>query len=513
MDKNKVILINPSLSYYDEANTSVTYPLSALMIYGTMLNKAGYEFVFIDGNRYTTQETIIRTLRNIDESVIYVGFSVMTCQVPWTYEVVKAIKSYNKNIKIVLGGFHPSLYPQQTIGCEYIDVIAINEFTQMFMLLTEVLENGDDLQKVPSIIFRRGNRIIKTQLGEKDDIRKIPFIDFDLFDINYYKANNLLSSMVGLAQQNVSTGFILTGIGCAYKCNFCYNAILKRRYRFRKAEEIVDRIECLQKKYGLKYFQMMDEDFFINKKRVLEFIELIKERNITIYFRLWGRADHFNENYLDVALVKKLREVGMKNVVMGAESGVDRTLKSLNKGTTVADNENAIKILSNAGVIPRASFMVGLPEEEEEDILETFRFALRLKKKYKTFDPEILAFVPYPGSPLFDKAVKEYGLRTPQSFEEWASVDYPNKKHTGAMFFNAQDKPWIKDIVSFDRRLSYFYLFKQIESRIESQDRARFIYRLFKGIISIRFDLGFFYFPFELAVKNIVRSIMLRRCA
>jgi radical SAM superfamily enzyme YgiQ (UPF0313 family) len=508
MKKNKVILVNPSLSYHDEPIVQAIYPFSALMIFGTMLNEAGYEVALVDGNRYTINETMEKIKNEIDDSVIYIGFSVMTCQVPWTYKVIKAIKSYNREVKIVLGGFHPSIYPEQTIGCEYVDVIAVNEFAQHFLKLTQVLRDEVDLEEVPSIYFRRDGKIIKTSPGENDDINKMPFINFDLYDIDYYKSNNLYASQSSPLNQRFA-GFFLTSLGCAYKCNFCYNSILKRHYRYRSAETMVERIEYLQKKYGFDFIQLSDEDFFTNINRFYRFVDVLKEKDIKCSFWTCARASHFREGRIKTEYLKKLAEIGNIMIVIGIESADDSTLELLNKKTTVADNINAVTLLINSGIKVRASCMVGIPGESEKSILETFRFNVRLKDQFRSmFDCVIYTFLPYPGSPLFNRVIEKYEYEQPQSFEDWAAVNYDaNKVSSGAMFYNAQERPWISNKKALDLYLNYFYFFLACAQRVEDNRKMSIIFKSVNKLIVLRFKYNLFLVPFELWLLKFYRHI------
>ncbi|MFA5316761.1 MAG: cobalamin-dependent protein, partial [Dehalococcoidales bacterium] len=298
MSKPGVIFVNPSLAQGGGKCDEVLFPFAAIMLLATILDRSGYDTTIIDGNMYPLAECIEKVRAAVNENTVFVGFSVMTSQVKWAYKVADALKKSHPALKIVWGGVHATLYPEQTIADPLIDIIAVNEACSSIAMLSEALKNGGDLSQVPGIYFRKDGKVIKNAPYMPDDITKIPQIDFSLFDAPRYARNNLLPKAYDLPLKDAVMMPIITGLGCAYKCSFCINVILNRKYRYMEAEDIVDRIEYLQKEYGANFFQLLDEDFFINKKRTMDFIELVEKRGLKFYFRPWMRVSYFRDSYI-----------------------------------------------------------------------------------------------------------------------------------------------------------------------------------------------------------------------
>jgi len=507
MEKNKVILVNPSLGVgvgvgVDGSFASRVYPYPALMVYVTMLHHAGYEVVFIDGSRSDFNGTLKQIESSIDESLIFIGFSVMTTMVPWTFKIIKELKLRYPEQIIVLGGMHPSIYPEQTVRDENVDIVAVDEFTSTMLGFTETLKNGGDLNNVPSIMFKENGKVIATERGEKDDLEKIPLVDYDLLDIEYYKKNNALSYPIPSSE--VSVGHILTGLGCTHKCTFCYVSISDKRYRFRSADVVVDRIEYLQKKYGIDLFYFTDEDFFASQKRMNRFIELVEERKLKFRFRAYARVSYFKNRHLNVEVLKKLESLGLFFVAMGAESGNDHVLQDmLEKKIAAKDTRQAVSMVSETSIMPSLSFMVGMPDEKEDEIRDTYMLALELLDKYKNIECEVVGFALYPGNKLSDEAARKYELGLPESLEEWASISYEENADLSSPFYGPQKRPWVKNTVEFNRQLQYFSMYKKAVIRVHASKNPSIILKLLRSMIRLRFKYNFFYLPFEAWLNNL----------
>jgi radical SAM superfamily enzyme YgiQ (UPF0313 family) len=263
-----------------------------------------------------------------------------------------------------------------------------------------------------------------------------------------------------------------TALGCNFKCTFCINEILQKRHLLRSAEEIVDRIKFLQKEYGANYIHFNDENFFANKERIYKFVELIRREKIQIKWRPSVNACYFNKRYINDEFVKELEESGMIIAVMGFESGSVEMLKRLKKPLRVDAIYRSIETLSKTKIISRASFMTGLPGETEEEMKETFDLALGLEKRYPEFQGNILPFRLYPGSPLYDEAVKEYGYTPPASIDEWIKFE-DNEIVDAIGYQHSSHYPWIPNKNIFELRSKIYHIYQSAQW---STQRLKYIF-------------------------------------
>lgn len=490
LKKNKIILVNPGLSLQKTVSNGV-YPNTAIMILSTILKSNGFEIIIIDGNYLTPEDAIKSIYKQIDNNLVMAGFSVMTIQLPWAYKVTSEIKKNFPFVKIAWGGVHPTLFPEQTIEDGNIDIAVINDAASTITKLCNYLSSGEDLSNIEGICYRKGKDIYRTAPNSHlDDFTNVPEIDFGIIDHRLYSRNNCVANeeyFQGKYASNIVYP-VITGLGCCYKCTFCINVILQRKYKFRNALDIINRIKFLKKEYNADFIQPMDENFFVNKKRVFEFVDLLEEEKLNIKWRPQLRADYFNDNYINLDFARRLERSGMVIAAMGVESASQRVLNMLRKQLKVEDTIRAIKILSKTNIVPKVNFMVGLPGETEKEIRATYNLACLIRKMEKRSYVSITPFRLYPGSLLYENAVSEYGYQAPQSLKEWVSneTEELNFKNLGYGSYN--NHRWIKNLKKFQAMQSYYQYITFYNKRWENF----ILYRLFIKLIFLRFKTGFF---------------------
>jgi radical SAM superfamily enzyme YgiQ (UPF0313 family) len=496
----KIILINflPGIgSSY--TNKGAIYPSTATLLLGTLLSKDGYDVQIIDGAYH---EDYLETLENSvkDSEVLYAGMTVMTTQIPFALEASRVIKTNSENVLTVWGGPHPTLFPERTLKNEYVDVVAINEGAFTALDLARCLENGGELSNVKGIGYKdKKKKMICTEPRELEDIRKLPNLDFNLIDVDRY-----LNPEKDTVFQREFPGYngrikimpILTGLGCPYKCQFCINVILKRRYRYRSAAEIVQEIKSLKGNY-----QVNNEDFFVNKKRANEFLSLVEKEGLHFNWRMWCRVDHFGEDYINDKLIERLSNIGHGSMVMGGESANQVTLDLLKKEITPQQTIESLKLITGTNILPRYSFMVGLENESLEEIRHTYRFCLKMKEINPIVDiagPYIFRL--YPGSPIYDRLIGRYGLNMPNDLESWA--DYLKNKDTYT------EMPWVPVTFQKITKLVDFYSLYALSSFPQKIPiHHKIIFSLWRKLGRIRLKYFFFRLPFEYWIHFVLRNI------
>lgn len=501
---NKIILLNfpPSIDY-SYINKGTIYPSTAVMLIGTLLKNNGFDVHIIDG---AYNEDYLEVLNNYikENGIIYIGMSVMTTQVPFALEASKIIKNNNKNIHIVWGGIHPTLFPEQTLSNQNIDIVVINEGAFTALELAKCLRDNGDLDAVKGIGYKdENNNIHITYPRDLEDIEELPQFDFSLINVENYISSNSISVYqreFPLFKEKIKIMPILTGLGCPYKCQFCINVILKRRYRFRSANSIVQEIKRLQQNYGANTFLFLDEDFFINKKRVLELASLAEKERLRFNWRMWCRVDHFKENYINSELLKHLSDIGYGSMVMGGESANPEILNGLKKGITPDQIMKSLEYLSGTTIFPRYSFMVGLENESIEQIKNTYRFCIRMTKINHMVDiagPFIFRL--YPGSPIYNRLVAKYNLSLPTDLDSWA--EFIKKED------NFTDMPWTPKKFQKISKLLAFYGYYALSSNTGHKHLKQILHIFLRKLSQIRLSYLFLEIPFEYWIHSIVRRI------
>lgn len=191
---------------------------------------------------------------------------------------------------------------------------------------------------------------------------------------------------------------IITSRGCPYSCRFCTSGFWGKA-RFHSAQYFIEEINSILKKHNeARVIKLYDDLFIAHKKRFYEIYDLWMKKGFNKKLSLTGfvRADLLTEEN-----IRMMKEMGFSSIRFGAESGSDRMLKMLNKGTTVAVNQEAINMANKTRMSIHASFMYDLPGETEEDFQMTKDFIA--KNRGKMMVEGWYKFRSFPGSEIYDE--------------------------------------------------------------------------------------------------------------
>lgn len=437
-----ILLVSSPYVSHQKPGTGSFFPVGIVLV-ASILHAAGYRVRLIDGAtdanyRERVMEAVTR------EHPLFVGFAVMTSQVGPAYELTKEIKALAPDLPIVWGGFHPTIYPEQTIKDHLIDVVVAGEGVHVVVPLADCLLLQGDLGAVPGIYFRQGNDLRATERPPLAQFSEIPDIDWSLYD---QKILERLINRVNDLGQKVRVLPLLTGLGCNFHCSFCFNTIFKLRHRTMDADRIIANMKRLKEKYQINELSFVDENFFGNRDRFFRFLELLEEEPLNIQFFASMRASDVRKSYLHEEILKRLYHVGGYNFGVGAESGSQRILQKIKKGITPDDIRKLARLSLSTGIVFTYSFMTGLPGEQISEMFQT----LDLIREIKGINPRLIIigpqiFRPYPGSELFREAVKA-GLHEPDSLLGWTKTNYM----TSFRQVNPKSLPWITNLPLFSR--------------------------------------------------------------
>ncbi|HWJ03250.1 MAG TPA: radical SAM protein, partial [Verrucomicrobiae bacterium] len=198
---------------------------------------------------------------------------------------------------------------------------------------------------------------------------------------------------------------VKTAWGCGFECSFCYCARLNGgKYQVRNMPKVIEEIAALPQK---RIF-IIDDNFLAAKARVLEFCNLIQAHQIQKNFSVYGRADFICAN---AAILPRLREAGIDEVIVGLESIDDKTLQSYNKQVSADTNLQAVKLLHEHGISTCGLFIVG-----QDYGVEDFRQLARTVKQMKLANCMFSIFTPLKGVPGYED-YQERLVSPPDFFE------------------------------------------------------------------------------------------------
>jgi len=418
----KVILINPR---FTEEMTLFNLPISILHL-GSWLMKNGYEVKVMDALHSKDQSEFSMKLSKELDDALCVGLSVMSTQIPSALMIADSVKAVNRNIPIVWGGAHPTLYPEQTAASELVDFVVSGEGEQPLLKILSALESGTKIDKI-------------VQSEDSITMDDLPWISPEL--VNDISPEMTLKK---IAEKTIFGFPILTGMGCPYHCTFCINSVIKQKYKRRSATSTLDNIQALVKNYDIERIWFVDENFFGDKRRAREFVDGVLHRKLKFKWYSGGRTTYFRDNYLgSEEFLNKVRASGCQEIGAGAESGSQRILGMVCKGAKVWDTINMAEKVSKSGMIAYFSFMIGLPTETEAEYKMTLKLIDQIKKidpRFYILGPQI--YRPYPGSVLYNECLT-YGMKKPETLEGWTNSPYIHFEFSKKSHFNKELYPWV----------------------------------------------------------------------
>ncbi|MBI2136189.1 B12-binding domain-containing radical SAM protein [Candidatus Woesearchaeota archaeon] len=306
------------------------------------------------------------------------------------------------NVPIIMGGHHISNLPSHLPnGCE-VGIIGEGEETFKELVL-HLRDNGlrfdlSKLSQVKGIVYRdaQGKFIITEKRPQIVNLDTVPFPARDLIDMEYYlKDHNIFGDRMGRGT------FMFTSRGCPYRCQYCAStAFWGKLVRYNSPEYVINEIKHLIENYDVKLIRIYDDLFAFDKRRLKSIVDLIvKERiNEKVEFGVYSRTNVFDDE-----LCELLKKMNVTHVDFGFESGSQRILKYLKYGSTTPElGIKAVGLCRKHGFKVGGTFIIGSPDETEEEIMETFEFVKKLD--LDKFGAYIL--VPFPGTPLWHWAIQ-----------------------------------------------------------------------------------------------------------
>jgi radical SAM superfamily enzyme YgiQ (UPF0313 family) len=320
------------------------------------------------------------------------GITAVTMTFNNAIEVITDIKGIDPEILTVMGGPHVSFCAPNTLHAyPGLDAIVLGEGERTIVELVQVANNSHAWSGVNGIAYRKGTEIRFTEKREPlEELDILPVPDRRLLPLGRYRALGMPISLT-------------TSRGCPYKCIFCVGRkMVGARIRYRSAGNIVDELEYLS---SLNFHQIniADDLFTANKNHCSAVCDEIIERGLQLKWTSFARVDTVSD-----AVLAKMKAAGCSAVSFGIESANPQILKTIKKGITLKQVEDAVNMCKRAAIIPFASFILGLPGETPETIKETMEFGNRLKKLGLSFGFHLLA--PFPGTEVRECS-QRYGIK------------------------------------------------------------------------------------------------------
>ncbi len=339
--------------------------------------KAGHETCLIDLRELSCWDDFVKDLQKSSPDII--AITIMSVDFDYAVEAAKVARSTLPNAKIIVGGPHPSIMPEELTPNNNIDHIVIGEGETSFVKLLEDI---------------RGNRPReKVIIGEHPDLDILPFADRELFRFKESPIESFL-------ERPFVT--LIAGRGCKYNCSFCQPAerkIFGNKVRRRSVSNIIRELNELRGRYNFRSVMFHDDCLTEDSIWIEEFCAAYKNNGFKAPFVCQSRADIICKNE---KMIRTMGKAGLSMFLIGFESGNDRILKLLRKGSTTEMNYRAARICKKYRVRIWANYMLGIPTETKEETMDT----VRMIQKIRPYRPSPSFFTPHPGSDLYDYCIK-----------------------------------------------------------------------------------------------------------
>lgn len=384
----KIILLPPSMEPDNRMmNTSV--PSGLLSLHAALKDTRDVDCQLLNfPPYYPSRKELAGTAKAIlAHSPDIVGLSTWCHSYPAQIRLAKELKKMNGDLTVIMGGPQATATAGGTLKAfPFIDYIFRGEAESNLPLFIEMLRQGgskEDMRTILGLAFLDGkDAVITKDIGLLEDLDSLPFASYEL-GLEY----NILKFDVGR--------------GCPFNCVYCSTKdFFGRRYRMKSPERVVDELRYIRKRFGTRIFHMTHDCFTAKRDYVERFCDELMSKGLKIKWSCTTRID-----CVDKELIDQMANAGCYATMYGIETGSQRMQSLIKKNLKIGDMDDAIKHAIQRGLDVSCNFIIGFPDEHEDDLDETLRTVLRAKTLGSTVSAHLLDVMP--GTYLYNKHLAE----------------------------------------------------------------------------------------------------------
>jgi anaerobic magnesium-protoporphyrin IX monomethyl ester cyclase len=391
-DPPRVLLVDPYMSRSDpmERKFVELYPSLGLLTLGAYLRGQGVDVSMVDLTFARDLAPFTRALRSNRPHVV--GVHTKTLMFDRSMEVARAARAAGA---ITVAGGPDSATRVETYLDGGFDVVVPAEGEAALVELARAVAAGKPFRAIPGVVTRDDGKLVRgPHRPFLRDLDSLPLPAWDLVDMERY-----------LGEWQKRTGerraAVLTSRGCPFDCSWCSKPTFGRTFRQQSPHRVVEELVALKERYGVDYVRFCDDVFGISRPWIDELIDRMTAAELRIQFECLARVD-----LLKPDLLHRLRSVGLARVYVGVESGSQKMLDLMNRGTKLHQVERTARALRAEGIRQFWFLMLGYPGETLEDIEAT----LQLFRRFSPEEYSVSIAVPIPGT-RFHQTVKDRLLR------------------------------------------------------------------------------------------------------
>ena len=396
----KILLI-----VYDNEMYINTFPVGTGYI-AAVLKKAGFKVeIYNQDMHHYPEEHLTRYLDANHFDMVGMGVIGGYYQYRKLLKISEAINKSRRRPFYVLGGHGPSPEPEYFIKKTGADAIVLGEGEETMVKLAQAVAAKRPLSTVDGLAYRDGLSVnVNKRRALIKNLDSIPCPSYDLFPMNFYR---LFRSPHCVPRDFVAT--MVSGRGCPFHCAFCYR--MDEGFRPRSTEGIIEEIKLLKSRFGITYISFSDELLVSSVKRTTELCEAFISERLDIKWECSGRL-----NYANPKMLQLMKRAGCVFINYGIEALDDNVLKEMKKCLTVEQIIKGIEATLKEGISPGFNVIFGSVGDSRQTLEKGVQFLLKYDdgSQLRTIRP----VTPYPGSPLYYRALKTGQLKDCADFYE-----------------------------------------------------------------------------------------------
>jgi anaerobic magnesium-protoporphyrin IX monomethyl ester cyclase len=400
MSAKKIVFFFPAFS-----SQEATAPLGILAV-STPLLRAGFEVRIVDST--ITPNFHKRVLEELDDALCLAVSLVTGPMIRETVEIARAAKARYPEKPVILGGWHPSLLPDQTLAAEYVDIVVKGQGEDALLEIVRCIEAGEPPEGVAGTGYKQDGRLVFNTARALKPIRELPPKAYHLADFDAYQR------VCGRRW-----AMYTSSLACPFNCSYCTNdGVYGRKWNALEADQVVEEVTDLVTRYGLSLLWVVDDNFLVDRERAVAIAEGLVRRGVRFDWSIQASTNLVVR--LTVEELKLLRRAGLSQVSQGADSGSPKVLHLMNKDFQKIETVyEAARKLTEAGIRPSFNMIFGFPGEGEAERRESIRLIMNICRRYPGAEFWTNIFTPYPGAPVMQRAF-ELGIDLPKTLEGWA---------------------------------------------------------------------------------------------
>ncbi|MCE9613636.1 MAG: B12-binding domain-containing radical SAM protein [Lentisphaerae bacterium] len=351
-------------------------------------------------------------------------------------EMVATIKGVLPGCLMVLGGAHATIDHLRLAARPDVDAVVRSEGEVTFAELVQAVCEGTSFAPILGLTYcTNGHVVANEDRPLVEDVNTLPIPDRSLIPYETYLRHSSQHYFHPL-RKPVATMF--SARGCPHTCIFCSTQKVWRNcWRPRSAERVLEEIDQLTERYGVKEIAFQDDQFIGNRKRVKELCRLLIEKKPGLSLIA---PPGMSPALLDEETLALMVKAGFYRICLSIDVGTPAAAAFVRKPVNLENMRKVVKTANRLGLWTYATFVIGFPYEKEADILETIRFAYRLRLDHIIF----YIAMPHLGSDLYDYYVKEGLLNE----TEVAKPHLPDESLFGTQHISAKRLEELRDMAA-----------------------------------------------------------------